>query len=683
MLVTRQCDTVRHNWSSNKLGSPYQPTASRMSNLEPLTTQPDWRDAYSQYLPPTETVLSPPFEQPITSHPVDAPITNQLFAPRPPLSHRHNLAQVEDRQESFSNPPTERPDSAPPVNGLKQEGFRLPEPSNLPELPANSKSSPTLEVKTEAPGPPAESLGQSEVKVDDDDDDDDDDDMLDGEEGVGGEGRPPQTDAERRAERRKMKRFRLTHQQTRFLMSEFAKQAHPDAAHRERLSREIPGLSPRQVQVWFQNRRAKIKRLTADDRERMMKMRAVPDDFDNVQALHSPYGAVHGIGTPLQSPVDYSQNYGDPGMGMRPLMVDTMRRQEHEEHLSPTGLSPAFGHVGFASQGSPDMLSPLSLGGGDRYYSNHLANPGGTGARNSTVYNRHNSMDGYGMQASRQGARPLQPLQLRETMSRSRSESLQSPLRSSMSWKGDSIDYASYPPPGPQSPSSNGRQASIYQGDQPGGNGVNQQQQYDNSTYPNSNIHTSPSHLTYPTSHPANTQPSTPPVSRYRANSATFPSGLDLRSQYRSVSSQSPNQPIPATARAATFASAFSSGGFQSAPLMAPAEFHIPRTPIDAGPREYHLSQLSAPMAPAADFAAAYSQSMSPGRPAATEQSTLGRQHHGLGLEDSQDQPQAQHQPQQQQQGETAHYLRQDEYDLNSMKRRKRTYSMSGSYDGQ
>lgn len=47
---------------------------------------------------------------------------------------------------------------------------------------------------------------------------------------------------------------RLTHQQTRFLMSEFAKQPHPDAAHRERLSREIPGLSPRQVQVWFQNR---------------------------------------------------------------------------------------------------------------------------------------------------------------------------------------------------------------------------------------------------------------------------------------------------------------------------------------------------------------------------------------------------------------------------------------------
>ena len=49
-------------------------------------------------------------------------------------------------------------------------------------------------------------------------------------------------------------KHRLTHGQTRYLMSEFSRQAHPDAAQRERLSRDIPGLNPRQVQVWFQNR---------------------------------------------------------------------------------------------------------------------------------------------------------------------------------------------------------------------------------------------------------------------------------------------------------------------------------------------------------------------------------------------------------------------------------------------
>jgi hypothetical protein len=88
---------------------------------------------------------------------------------------------------------------------------------------------------------------QSDDLILDEKDETGDDDGNDGE-------RPPMSAAEIRAAKRKMKRFRLTHNQTRFLMSEFARQAHPDAAHRERLAREIPGLSPRQVQVWFQNR---------------------------------------------------------------------------------------------------------------------------------------------------------------------------------------------------------------------------------------------------------------------------------------------------------------------------------------------------------------------------------------------------------------------------------------------
>jgi hypothetical protein len=215
-----------------------------------------------------------------------------------------------------------------------------------------------------------------------------------------------------------------------------------------------------------------------------MKMRAVPDDFDNVQALHSPYGAVHGIGTPMQSPVDFVPSYTEHMM--RPLMVDTMRRNDNEEqHISPTGLSPAFGHVGFspgAGMGSPDVLSPLSLNSSDRYYPSHLSSPMSAGPRSSNPFDRQNGYQG--VPHSRQHVRPLQPLQLRETMSRSRSESLQSPLRSSMSWKGETLDYGSYQT-GQPSPQLSGRQQSVYQPDQMSNNTVNAHQ-YDGNAYPSS-----------------------------------------------------------------------------------------------------------------------------------------------------------------------------------------------------
>ena len=215
-----------------------------------------------------------------------------------------------------------------------------------------------------------------------------------------------------------------------------------------------------------------------------MKMRAVPDDFDNVGALHSPYGAVHGIGTPLTSPVDFASGYTDHMM--RPLMVDTMRRNDHDEHISPTGLSPAFGHVGFApggSMGTPDLLTPLSLNSTDRYYPSHLSSPMSAGPRSSNPFDRQNSYQA--LSHSRQHPRQLQPLQLRETISRSRSDSLQSPLRTSMSWKGDNIDYSSYQT-GQPSPQLSGRQQSVYQPEQIGNPAVNASHQYDGNTYSSS-----------------------------------------------------------------------------------------------------------------------------------------------------------------------------------------------------
>lgn len=157
---------------------------------------------------------------------------------------------------------------------------------------------------------------------------------------------------------------------------------------------------------------------------------------------------------------------------MRPLMVDTMRRGENEDHMSPTGLSPAFGSIGFTPSGTmnnSDLLSPLSPSTNDRggYYSSHMAGPLGGGHRASNPFARQNSLDsGVQMHSqNRQQIRPLQPLQLRETMSRSRPDNLQSPLRSSMSWKGDSIDYTTYPGSS-GSPGVGGRHQSIYQPDQ-------------------------------------------------------------------------------------------------------------------------------------------------------------------------------------------------------------------------
>ncbi|CAI7571261.1 unnamed protein product [Penicillium pancosmium] len=163
-------------------------------------------------------------------------------------------------------------------------------------------------------------------------------------------------------EKKKMKRFRLTHNQTRFLMSEFTRQAHPDAAHRERLSREIPGLTPRQVQVWFQNRRAKLKRLTTNDRERMLKSRALPDDFDTTKVLRTPFESKSTGQTPVASPHDYGVPNPDFA-ALRTLRTDCFQRPNEEDYLvSPlSSASTAGTYMSSAGQGRTDGLPQPSM----------------------------------------------------------------------------------------------------------------------------------------------------------------------------------------------------------------------------------------------------------------------------------------------------------------------------------
>ncbi|KAI1100729.1 hypothetical protein F4804DRAFT_35000 [Jackrogersella minutella] len=637
MLVTRHLDTEQNHWSSKFETTFHKPTSPRMSSYDGhLSTQPDWPGHYS-YLPPGEsTIFAPPYEQvsgsssnnditsqqrPTSAHNSTIDNTNQVTQSglNSSMSHSRILDPLGLRQPKAESPVHEQSDVQGASYAIKaesahEESLASTDPHGLSLGPNTIGSASLAQGQETSSGP----TGNDEGGIGKDEDDE----VLEDDEMVEGEGETPthpQTAAERTAARRKMKRFRLTHQQTRFLMSEFAKQPHPDAAHRERLSREIPGLSPRQVQVWFQNRRAKIKRLTADDRDRMIKMRAVPDDFDNVQALHSPYGAVHGLGgTPIPPPVDFgNSSYTDHIM--RPLMVDTMRRGENDDHMSPTGLTPAFGGIGFTPSGTmnnSELLSPMSQSSNDRgYYSSHLTSPLGGGHRASNPFARQNSLDsGVQMHSqNRQQIRPLQPLQLRDAISRSRPENIQSPLRTSMSWKGDSLDYTTYSNTS-GSPGIGGRHQSIYQSDQMGNN-PGSSLNYDSSSYSSSGVQSSPTNINYSSlQQPSQTR------SRLRAASATLPLGLDLRHQYRgpmptSQGLQSPSH--SSTPRVATTAPYGSSSAyttsFPSAPLTAPIDFPLSRTPgiNRTSVQDYSMPQMSAPIAPSHDFTQALHGSMS------------------------------------------------------------------------
>jgi hypothetical protein len=213
MLVTRQCDTGRSIWSSSKFGAFHQdPASPRMSSREQLKTQQDWREQYSQYIPTNDsTLLSPHFGQVTEFNGIDNSSAEQHFLVRPQLGHRHSLAQLDNRQDISQTVIIDRPDSAPgnceqrASNELGQDSVDPTESTTqlLTSAPLGS-TSPSIKPRTDTPAGQEGDLKRADDKEGDDEDDEDDDEMLDLEDGGG----PPQTEAERRAERRKMKRFR-------------------------------------------------------------------------------------------------------------------------------------------------------------------------------------------------------------------------------------------------------------------------------------------------------------------------------------------------------------------------------------------------------------------------------------------------------------------------------------------
>ncbi|PNY27369.1 Homeobox-leucine zipper protein HDG11 [Tolypocladium capitatum] len=603
MLTTLICDTEHSPWPFRKYSaSSRRPESPRMSDRYdlPLPVQPDWQGQYS-YLPQHDSdIFSRSFgdsrnapEDPRRPH-----LTGEGAPPGPdphvkkeqgsPEGLRCAADSLGPRSVRHPSPGEDQSIIADTAAGFgRGDSSASADPFPRSSGPNHFRTVLSTD-ETSGPGPTRYERDVKDFVTGEEADFEGDDD-----EAIGGEGESagrPQTMAERLAARRKMKRFRLTHQQTRFLMSEFAKQPHPDAAHRERLSREIPGLSPRQVQVWFQNRRAKIKRLTADDRDRMIRMRAVPDDFDNVQALHSPYGAVHGIGGTLSPGDAANPSYGNHML--RPLMVD-VRRQE-DAYMSPTALTPSFGGIDLGQpggMGGSDMVPPLSSVSNDRYAA------GGLLSAPSRTSNPH-----LGRPGPRQGA----PMHMRESIPRSTSDSLQSPLRANMSWKSDSFDYSMYQG-GNSTSSAADRRQSNYQAGQMGSAAGSALGGFDSSSYSGSHNHPASSGLSY-----SNLQQSSQNRSRARSSSASLPLSIDFgfRDTYRPPVSGPPtgSPPYPSRPPATTPAtkqdgSSVYSASYPSAPLSAPLNLSPRRTFSGrVGVNEYSAPQMSAPITAPNDF---------------------------------------------------------------------------------
>jgi len=201
MLVSRQFEPARNTWSSSKLEAIYNTASPRMSNFEPLPPQPDWREQYSTFpLPGENGLLQPSFEQPATSDVSDKNREQQPDA-RPTLEHRHSLGLL--RKETQTTPVIERPDSAPPAgdsapsNNSTRDDSLVSANSTALSLGSNPLSSVSSAPTQQSTTTNKEGESEGDIKEEDD--------MLDVEQE---DGAPAQTAEQRRAERRKMKRFR-------------------------------------------------------------------------------------------------------------------------------------------------------------------------------------------------------------------------------------------------------------------------------------------------------------------------------------------------------------------------------------------------------------------------------------------------------------------------------------------
>lgn len=175
-----------------------------------------------------------------------------------------------------------------------------------------------------------------------------------------------------------------------------------------------------------------------------MKSRALPEDFDMTHALHSPFNPginqpyAHSYSTPMQSPASYSSAFNESGLVRPPLIVSGLRRDSEEEStISPISISSTFNtfYTPPGSIAASENMSPVSPSA-ERAPFNASPYHQGSGHRASNPFSRSGSFStGIGSHIPR--------LHLaHDRFARSRAESLQSPLRTSMSYTGN-LDFAS------------------------------------------------------------------------------------------------------------------------------------------------------------------------------------------------------------------------------------------------
>ena len=157
------------------------------------------------------------------------------------------------------------------------------------------------------------------------------------------------------------------------------------------------------------------------------------------QALHSPFGASisqsisQNYSTPMISPANYSSAFADNGSIRPPLIMSGLRRDcEDDSTMSPI-MSSNFNSY-FTSSGSlsaTENLSPISPSGNRAPFMNSGYSQSST-PRSSNPFTRSNSFNS--------SLHPNVPrLHLpHDRVSRSRADSLSSPLRTSTSYGGHS-----------------------------------------------------------------------------------------------------------------------------------------------------------------------------------------------------------------------------------------------------